>query len=159
MSQSAYLKGISMHLRTLIFLVLISGACSTSAVAGNFLHGWHPRRVCDCIGKWCCPDYCQKPAPCVCVPFKATCDDYCAKPAPCVRATINFCCDDYCPKCPPPVCGQPVWAWLKCGPASCRHKASTTEVTAPAETVKSATASAAKLPAVESAANFSAEKR
>ncbi|HAY79634.1 MAG TPA: hypothetical protein DCY79_07495 [Planctomycetaceae bacterium] len=111
-----------MHLRRLILLIAMSGVCTTPAVAGDLLHAWHPARVCDCIGKWCCPDYCPKRAPCATAPCKTTCDNYCAKPAPGICATITLGCDDYCPKCPPRPCRTPLCAWLKCRPAGAPQK-------------------------------------
>lgn len=61
----------------------------------------------DCVGRWCCDDYCPKKAPCVCVPLCFTCDDYCKKCEPCTNVCFGSCCDNYCKKCPPVVCSRP----------------------------------------------------
>lgn len=55
---------------------------------------WWP----DCIGKYCCDDYCVKPLPAVCPVKCFCCDDYCPKPLPCIYPVKCFVCDDYCPK-------------------------------------------------------------
>ena len=72
----------------------------------------------DCVGCYCCDDYCRKPLPWACPVCKFCCDDYCRKPLPCAYPLCKFCCDDYCRKCLPPVCGPPA-GHLKCGPPRC----------------------------------------
>ena len=119
---------MNQKLRFVIFLT--SGLCCSPAFAGD---PWHRLiggsligcSVPDCVGKWCCDDYCGKKEPCVCAPLRFCCDDYRPKQEPCVGASLNFCCDDYCRKCPPRVGSPPLFELLKCGPpkgpASCSN--------------------------------------
>ena len=85
------------------------------ALAGDHSHGILGKigQVPDCVGKWCCDDYCQKNAPCVPVCLKFCPDNYCAKQEPCVCVPLCLRCDDYCAKCLPPIC-FPVCRELKC---------------------------------------------
>lgn len=93
-------------------ILLLVGLAMTSASAGdpstNCLFKI-PNRV-DCIGSWCCDDYCSKKEPCVCAPLCFTCDDYRKKCEPYTNACLGSCCDDYCKKCPPQVCTRPACA-------------------------------------------------
>lgn len=105
-----------MHRKLGLAIVLTSSFCYSPAMAGDLLHRLVGGGVPDCVGKWCCPDYCPKTEPCVCVPLNFCCDDYCPKQEPCVCVPLNFCRDDYCPKCPPKACSPPLCENLKCGP-------------------------------------------
>jgi hypothetical protein len=106
-----------MH-RKLSLTILFTGIlCCPPALAGDKLQRLVGDAVPDCVGKWCCPDYCPKQEPCVCVPLRFGCDDYCSKKEPCVCAPLAFCCDDYCAKCPPQVCSPLLCEFLKCSPA------------------------------------------
>jgi hypothetical protein len=100
-------------------IVLASGLCCSPAFAGDSWHRLIGGSVPDCVGKWCCDDYCGKREPCVCAPLSFCCDDYCPKKEPCVGAPLNFCCDDYRCKCLPRVCSPPLFEFLKCGPPKC----------------------------------------
>ena len=102
--------------------VLLAVCCVCSpVVAGDHLHllrGLFDKPCLpDCVGGWCCDDYCGKKAPCVetCLSFCP--DDYCAKKEPCVIAPLCFGCDDYCAKCLPPVC-FPIRQNLRCAPTT-----------------------------------------
>ena len=77
-------------------------------------------RVPDCIGKYCCDDYCPKSLPPACPPTCFACDDYCSKLLPCIFPVKRFCPDDYCRKCPPKICCPPA-PGLSCGTKGCRH--------------------------------------
>jgi hypothetical protein len=104
----------------LTWMVLVSTVvCCSTARAGNPFHHLVGCSVPDCVGKWCCDDYCPKKEPCVCAPLAFCCDDYCPKKEPCVCTPLNFCCDDYCRKCLPKVCFPPLCDYLQCRPASC----------------------------------------
>ena len=56
-----------MKWRTLLSLLVIMNVRTSIADAGNFWRnlGLQHCRI-DCVGKWCCDDYCPKPEPCVC---------------------------------------------------------------------------------------------
>jgi hypothetical protein len=97
-------------------LVLTGSVLCSPTAAGELSCGFAGYRLPDCVGKWCCPDYCRKPEPCVCAPLGRCCDDYCPKRAPCVCVPLEFCCDNYCPKCPPSSCTPAVCESLTCGP-------------------------------------------
>ncbi len=97
-----------MNLKKLIIVFVVATAAMSHANAFeplSLLHG-HSKCWPDCVGKFCCDDYCAKPLPCL--PLGKTrfdCDDYCRKPIPCQPAgkTTTFC-DEYCRKPLPPVC-------------------------------------------------------
>jgi hypothetical protein len=112
-----------MNRKLRLAVILTSSLWCSTAMAGDLLHSLIGCGVPDCVGKWCCDDYCGKKEPCVCVPLSFCCDDYCPKKEPCVCVPLNFCCDDYCPKCPPKACSPPLCENLKCNPprvcASC----------------------------------------
>lgn len=77
----------------------------------------------DCVGKWCCDDYCSKAQPCIQTPLRLCCDDYCRKILPCLKIPLCFGCDDYCRKCTPPIC-SPQCTELQCvraGRCNCRR--------------------------------------
>ena len=100
---------------TLLWLSIATGcAWPSTAAALDFARcGWL-----DCIGCYCCDDYCRKPLPCSCAVAACCCDDYCRKPLPKSCPVAACCCDDYCRKCLPPICGRPS-SHLKCGPPPC----------------------------------------
>jgi hypothetical protein len=115
--------------RILRLAIVLSGSlgCST-AIASDLFHCLGGCAVPDCVGKWCCPDYCPKPEPCVHVPLCCCCDDYCPKQEPCVCVPLMFCCDDYCPKCPPAACSRPSGEYLRCGGPRCCSPCATKKV-------------------------------
>ena len=130
-SVKTMIQGIEgMNRKLGLAIVLTSSLCCSPAMAGDLLRGLVGCGVPDCVGKWCCDDYCPKQEPCVCVPLNFCCDDYCQKQEPCVCVPLNFCCDDYCPKCPPRACSPSLCENLKCGPpracASCTAGAACT---------------------------------
>ena len=55
--------------------LLLTSSTGYSATTDQILcrEGWWgllcPPPIPDCICKWCCPDYCKKPYPCVCGPL------------------------------------------------------------------------------------------
>jgi len=55
--------------------LLLTSSIGYSATTDQILcrEGWRgllcPPLIPDCICKWCCPDYCKKPYPCVCGPL------------------------------------------------------------------------------------------
>ena len=103
-------------IRLVVFLASLL-CLLTTASAGDFGHKLLGCPVPDCIGKWCCDDYCPKNAPGACVPLCFRCDDYCPKKVPCVCAPLRFGCDDYCKKRLPKVCSTPrCQSSLRCGP-------------------------------------------
>ena len=103
-------------------IVLLGIVCCSPAFGNDLLHGLLGACVPDCIGKWCCDDYCPKKQPHICVSIDSCCDDYCSKKEPCVCAPLDFCCDDYLRKCLPRVCSPPMCGSLKCSSASgCVH--------------------------------------
>lgn len=106
-----------MHRKLSSTILFIGILYSSPTLAGDHLQSLLSDAVPDCIGKWCCPDYCPKQEPCVGVPLRFCCDDYCPKKAPCVCVPLAFCCDDYCAKCPPRVCSPPLREFLKCSPS------------------------------------------
>lgn len=97
-------------LHLLAVLCTLVGLLTTSASAGGFTHLLCVSEPClpNCVGKYCCDDYCSKCAPQVCPKLCFQCDDYCRKPIPCARPIKCFGCDDYCGKpfqlCCPPKC-------------------------------------------------------
>lgn len=108
-----------MHNRLSLAIVLAGCLFCSPVMAGDGLHPFVGCGVPDCIGKWCCPDYCPKQPPCVCVPLDCCCDDYCPKRPPSVCVPLDCCCcDDYCRKRPPQACFPPLCRFLKCGPPS-----------------------------------------
>ena len=118
-----------MTLKNLTLACFLSGAICSSTLAGDPMFHLVTSCVPDCVGKWCCPDYCPKDEPCFCKSIKYCCDDYCPKQEPCVCAPLRFCCDDYCPKCPPAPCGHTSCESLKCGPPSCPSTLNSTGLT------------------------------
>jgi hypothetical protein len=102
--------------------------------AGDFWSRLLPAkcRPIDCVGGYCCDDYCPKSPPCIVGPCGFCCDDYCPKPPPCIVGPCGFCCDDYCPKCPPTLCCPPA-PGLQCGP--CDKKAGQPPTTVPDKTL------------------------
>ncbi len=52
----------------------------------------------NCVGKYCCDDYCGKLPPAISPKTCFQCDDYCRKSAPCSEPVKCFGRDDYCRK-------------------------------------------------------------
>lgn len=97
-----------MNLKKLIvvFVAAASGISQISAFEPLSIFPGHSKCWPDCVGKFCCDDYCAKPLPCLPVgKMGFACDDYCRQPLPCPPfGKTGFCCDDYCRKPQPPPC-------------------------------------------------------
>jgi hypothetical protein len=101
----------------LLPLTVLFLACSTANLASGGVFGCKVD-VPDCIGKYCCDDYCGKPLPSTRGVCCFGCNDYCGKPLPSARGVCCFGCNDSCKKCLPQVtCPQ---RKLTCNSGSCR---------------------------------------
>ena len=73
----------------LLPLTLLILACSTATLASGGVFGCKVD-VPDCIGKYCCDDYCGKPLPSTRGVCCFGCNDYCGKPLPSARGVCCF---------------------------------------------------------------------
>ena len=87
----------------MVAMIWIESPATAGSLLPKALHCWP-----DCVGKFCCDDYCPKPPPCAKRVKCFRCPDYCSKYAPCPISVKRGGCPDYCRKpvpcltCPPP---------------------------------------------------------